>query len=188
MTAEAVAPAWMHELVTAEQYDSWSAEQSAGVEIVDGMVVVSPSPSKRHNRIAKTLAVALEAAAGDGWNADVDFDLRLQDVPLLNRRPDVIVYRADTLDITPTRPEHVLMVAEVVSPGSETTDRVVKLDQYAKAGIQFYWRIEQALTGMPIVHTYVLDMASVKYRDAEVFTGLVKATAPFPVTIDLSRI
>jgi Uma2 family endonuclease len=188
MTAEAIAPTWMHELVTAEQYDSWSAEQCAGIEVVDGMVVVSPSPSKRPNRIAKMLAVALEAAAGDGWNADVDFDLRLQDVPLLNRRPDVIVYRADALDITPTRPEHVLMVAEVVSPGSETTDRIVKLDQYAKAGIQFYWRIEQALTGMPIVHTYVLDMASARYRDSEVFTGLVKATAPFPVTIDLAEI
>jgi hypothetical protein len=27
MTAGAVAPAWMHELVTAEQTDSWSEEQ-----------------------------------------------------------------------------------------------------------------------------------------------------------------
>jgi len=188
MTAEAVAPAWMHELVTAEQYDSWSEEQCAGIEIVDGMIVVSPSASKRHNRIAKMLAVALEAAAGDEWNADIDFDLRLYDVPLLNRRPDVIVYRADTIDITPTRPEHVLMVAEVVSPGSETTDRIVKLDQYAKAGIQFYWRIEQALTGVPIVYTYVLDMASARYREAEVFTGVVRTIAPFPVTIDLTKI
>ncbi|WP_117209768.1 Uma2 family endonuclease [Allorhizocola rhizosphaerae] len=178
----------MYELVTAEQYDSWSEEQCAGIEIVDGMIVGSPSPSKRHNRIAKMLAVALEAAAGDEWNADVDFDLRLHDVPLLNRRPDVIVYRADTIDITPTRPEHVLLVAEVVSPGWETTDRIVKLDQYAKAGIQFYWRIEQALTGMPIVYTYVLDMASGRYRDAEVFTGVVRATAPFPVTLDLTKI
>jgi Uma2 family endonuclease len=188
MTAEAVAPAWMHELVTVEQYDSWSEEQSAGIEIVDGMIVVSPSASKRHNRIAKMLAVALEAAAGDEWNADIDFDLRLHDVPLLNRRPDVIVYRADSIDITPTRPEHVLMVVEVVSPGSETTDRIVKLDQYAKAGIQFFWRIEQALTGVPIVYTYVLDMASAKYRDAEVFPGVVTVIAPFPVTIDLTKI
>jgi len=80
------------------------------------------------------------------------------------------------------------MVAEVVSPGPETTDRIVKLDQYAKAGIQFYWRIEQALTAVPIVYTYVLDMASSKYREAEVFTGVVTTTAPFPVTIDLTRI
>jgi hypothetical protein len=32
-------------------------------------------------------------------------------------------------------PEHVLLVAEIVSPGSETTGRIVKLDQYARAGI-----------------------------------------------------
>jgi Uma2 family endonuclease len=152
------------------------------------MVVMSPSPSKRHNRIAKILAVALEAAAGDEWNADTDFDLRLQDVPLLNRRPDVIVYRADALDISPTRPEHVLMIVEVVSPGSETTDRRVKFDQYAKAGIQFYWRVEQAMTGIPLVYTYVLDMASETYRDTDVFSGVVKVIAPFPVTIDLTAI
>lgn len=188
MTTETVAPAWMHDQVTAEMYDSWSAEQCAGIEIVDGMVVLSPSPSKRHNRIAKVLAVALENAAGPQWNADIDFDLRLQDVPLLNRRPDVIVYRADTIDITPTRPEHVLMVVEVVSPGSETTDRQVKSDQYAKAGIQFYWRVEEARTGVPLVYAYVLDMASQAYRDTDVFTGVVKATAPFSATIDLTTI
>jgi hypothetical protein len=110
--------AWMHELVSVEQYDSWSDEQCAGIEIVDGMIVASPSAPKRHNRIAKMLAVALEAAAGDEWNADIDFDLRLQNVPLLNRRPDVIVYRAES----------------------------------------------------------------------EVFTGVVRATAPFPITIDLTKI
>jgi hypothetical protein len=57
-----------------------------------------------------------------GMDANSDFDVRLQDVPLTNRRPDVVVYRADTIDITPTRPEHVLLAVEIVSPGSETTD------------------------------------------------------------------
>lgn len=178
----------MREVVTAEQYGSWSAERCSDIEIVDGMIVLKPRPSKRHNRIARMLAAALEGAAGDEWNADIDFDLRLQDVPLLNRRPDVIVYRADTIDIMPARPEHVLMVVEVVSPGSETTDRKVKLDQYAKAGIQFYWRVERALTGVPIVYTYVLDMSSDTYRETEVFTGVVQAIAPFPVGIDLTKI
>jgi hypothetical protein len=40
----------------AEQYDSWSEEQCADIEIVDGMVVVSPSASKRRNRLARLLA------------------------------------------------------------------------------------------------------------------------------------
>jgi Uma2 family endonuclease len=188
MTADMVAPAWMHKQITAEQYDSWSEEQCAGIEIVDGMVVVSPSASKRHNRLARILANALDTAAGPGWNADTDFDVRLQDVPLTNRRPDVVVYRSDTIDITPTRPEHVLLVVEIVSPGSETTDRVVKVDQYARAGIAFYWRIEQTATGIPLAYTYVLDPATMTYRDGEMFTGTVKVSAPFPVEIDLGMI
>ena len=188
MTMDMIAPQWMHEQVTAEEYDSWDEEQCAGIEIVDGMVVVSPSASKRHNRLARFLANALEDAAGDEWNADTDFDVRLQDVPLTNRRPDVVVYRADTIDVTPTRPEHVLLVAEVVSPGSETTDRVVKLAQYATAGIPFYWRIELAVTGVPVVYTYVLDAASRRFREGDVFTGVIKATVPFPVEIDLTTL
>ena len=55
MTAEMVAPAWMHQQVTAEQYAAWTEEQCAGIEIVDGMVLVSPSASKRHNRLARTV-------------------------------------------------------------------------------------------------------------------------------------
>lgn len=112
-----------------------------------------------------------DAAAGPDWNADTDFHVRLQDVPLTNRRPDVTVYRAETIDLTPTRPQYVLLVVEVVSPGSETTDRIVKVDQYAKAGIPFYWRGEQAATKT--------------YRNGEMFTGTVKATAPFSVSVDL---
>lgn len=64
----------------------------------------------------------------------------------------------------------------------------MKVNQYAKAGIAFYWRIEQAATGVPIVYTYVLDPATKTYRDGEMFTGVVKAAVPFPVTVDLGTI
>lgn len=90
--------------------------------------------------------------------------------------------------MTPTRPEHVLMVVEVVSPGSETTDRIVKFDQYAKGGIAFYWRVEQAATGVPLIYTYVLDAATMTYRTGEMYTGIVKVSAPFSVEIDLGEI
>ena len=188
MTAEMVVPAWMHAQISPEQYDSWSEEQCTGIEIVDGMIVVGPSVSKRHNRLARILANALDVAAGPDWNADTDVDVRLQDVPLATRRPDVVVYRAETIDLTPTRPEHVLLVVEVVSPGSETTDRIVKVDQYAKAGIPFYWRIEQAATGVPVIYTYVLDPASRTYRDGEMFAGTIKAAVPFAVMVDLGAV
>jgi hypothetical protein len=58
-----VVPAWMHEQITAEEYDSWSDEQCAGIEIVDGMVVVSPHVPKRHNRrVGPDAAVRLVTA------------------------------------------------------------------------------------------------------------------------------
>ncbi|MFI0722237.1 Uma2 family endonuclease [Streptomyces sp. NPDC021224] len=188
MSAEMITPAWMHELVTAEQYDSWSPEQCAGIEVVDGIVVVSPSASKWYNRLARILANALDTAGGTEWSADTGFDVRLQDVPLINRRPDVVVNRADTIDIAPTRPEHVLLLVEVVSPGSETTARVVKLQQYARAGVPFYWRIEQSAGAVPLVYTYLLDRASDASREGEIFTGTVKAAVPFTVDIDLTNL
>jgi hypothetical protein len=82
MSVDMIVPAWMHSQITAADYESWSEERCAGIEIVDGMVVVSPSTSKRHSRLARILANALDAAAGPDWNADTDFDVRLQDVPL----------------------------------------------------------------------------------------------------------
>lgn len=172
--------------ITAEQYDAWPTGQCVDPEIVDGVASTTPSPSKRHNRLARALANALDLAADLQWNADTGVDLRLEDDPLTHLRPAVVIYRADTIDISPSRPEHVLLVVEVVTPGSETTDRIVKVDQYAKAGIGFYWRIEQAATGLPIVYTYVLDPASQTYRDTEVFAGEVKAAVPFHITVDLA--
>ena len=82
MTVDMIVPAWMHEQVTAEQYAAWTVEQCAGIEIVDGLVLVCPSASNRHNRLARLLANALDVAAGPEWNADTDFDVRLRDVPL----------------------------------------------------------------------------------------------------------
>lgn len=67
MTAGMVTPAWMHQPVSAEQYQTWTEDQRAGIEIVDGMVVVSPGASKRRNRIARLIANALDAAGGAQW-------------------------------------------------------------------------------------------------------------------------
>lgn len=48
--------------------------------------------------------------------------------------------------------------------------------------------IVYTVTGVPIVHTYVLDPAVGRYRDSEIFTGVVKPTASFPVEVDLGWI
>ncbi|PKV90125.1 hypothetical protein BX283_7798 [Streptomyces sp. TLI_146] len=91
------------------------------------------------------------------------------------------------IDITPPRPQHALLGSEVESPGSETTDRIVQADQYTKAGIGFYCRIEQAATGVLLMYTYVLAPAAKTYRNGDVFTGVLKVMTPFPVANDLRQ-
>ncbi|CAM5521099.1 Uma2 family endonuclease OS=Streptomyces alboniger OX=132473 GN=CP975_24270 PE=4 SV=1 [Streptomyces alboniger] len=76
----------------------------------------------------------------------------------------------------------------MVSPGSETTDRIVKTDQYAEAGIGFYWRIEQAATGTPLIYTYLLDPATQTYRGRGVAAGVLTGAAPFAVEIGLNQV
>jgi hypothetical protein len=38
------------------------------------------------------------------------------------------------------------------------------------------------------VYTDVLDSATGRYRDSEIFTGVLKLAAPFPIEVDLGRI
>jgi len=78
------------------------------------------------------------------------------------------------------------MTVDMVAPA--WMHEQVTAEQYARAGIQFYWRVEQAATGAPLVYTYVLDPATGRYRDSDVFTGVVKLTAPFAVEIDLGQL
>jgi Uma2 family endonuclease len=115
------------------------------IEIVDGYPVYCAAPSRQHNRAARRLANMLEEGArkhtarvGGCLGVDTDVDLRMHDVPLLNRRPDVVLYHCLESDEV-LRPADVLLILEIVSPGSETTDRVTKFKEYAKAGVPHYW-------------------------------------------------
>ncbi|WP_372974669.1 hypothetical protein [Microbispora sp. GKU 823] len=59
-----------------------------------------------------------------------DVDLRLRDLPLLNRSPDVALCRClDRERGERLRAEHALLVVEIVSPGSETQDTTDKLGE-----------------------------------------------------------
>jgi len=77
-----------------------------------------------------------------------------------------------------------LLVAEVVSPrsGSERTDRVQKVGEYAKAGIPLYWIIELD----PDPKVTVLSLGDDAYElVAEVRAGhVLNVREPFPVSFD----
>jgi Uma2 family endonuclease len=183
-------PEWMltlpEEGVTAEEYDRMPEEICRRIEIVDGSIIVSPSATPRHNRIARLLANSLEAAAPAPWQVTTDVDLRLSDIPLHNRRPDVLVFSGDP-DELPVRPPQVLLAVEIMSKGSVNADRVDKPAEYAVAGIPHYWRIEQKNTGL-VAYVHGLDSASKNYVPLGTYSAALKVEAPFPVAVDLNAL
>lgn len=186
MSAQTIDYSWMHEQISADQYDAMPEEQCRDIEIVDGMVQMSPKPTAVHQTVARRIADAIDRAGMPEWATVLDVDLRLRDIPLLNRQPDVVVFRSET-DLDRLIPvTAVLGVVEVVSPGSESTDRVMKPVEYAAAGIPHFWRLETT-GGQFVLHTFELDQAANAYRSTGQYTGRFTAKLGFPVEIDFAR-
>ncbi|MDS0140624.1 Uma2 family endonuclease [Amycolatopsis sp. CM201R] len=131
-----------HEGLTAEAYTALPEEVCERIEVVDGAVVVLPAPRRPHQRLVRHLADAIEALSRPGLSVATHVDLRIRDTPLLNRRPDIVVYDANTPDDQPLRPADCLLVVEVTTTESATADHVTKPSEFAAAGIKHYWRVE----------------------------------------------
>ncbi|MGW4524288.1 Uma2 family endonuclease [Amycolatopsis sp. NPDC004378] len=183
-------PDWMELPVTGlsvADYDALPEEICRRIEIVDGAIVVNPAPRRPHQIFARRLANVLEAASGPDLEVATDVDLRLRDVPLLNRRPDVVVYSSSLPGEAVLRPEHCSLVVEVMSPGSVTADQIDKPGEYAAGGIQHFWRVENTDDpGKLRVFRYQLDPTTKTYAPAAVHDGPFTVTDPFTVNVDLA--
>ena len=174
--------------MTAADYDALPEEDSRNIEVVDGAVILSPSPRRSHQHVARHLAHALEGAVGRHLAVEMDVDLRLRDVPLLNRRPDIVAYDAALPDDAVLRPEHCVLVVEVMSPGSVTTDQIDKPAEYAAAGIEHFWRVENVAVAdrSLTVYRYQLDPMTHAYAVTGIDTSTLKITEPVELTLDLA--
>ena len=185
-------PDWMNlppSGLSAEDYEALPENICRRIEIVDGAIIVSAAPRRLHQDIARRLANALEAACRPGLAVSTDVDLRLRDIPLLNRRPDAVVYDASLADDAVLRPRHCVLVVEVMSPGSVTTDQTDKPAEYAAARIPSYWRVEHDQAERALsVFAYRLDPTTGGYASAGIHTGKMTVTEPFPATIDLTTL
>ena len=123
-------------------------EDPAGVrlELVNGEIAVSPSPVPDHSFVEKMLTIILgnHILARDLGQlfGDVDTIFGPHDV----RRPDLIFFARQRLHLVGQKamegsPD---LCVEILSPSSETIDKVDKYEQYEAAGVQYYWIIDPA--------------------------------------------
>ena len=147
-------------------------DEGRGLELEDGWLI-ELSPSAPHKWAARQIQEILQEAAADA-NASVfiagggEWEIS---TPGGIRKPDIFavpksVARASIIDRNPIVIPgiEVLLAVEVVFPGSgsERTDRVRKLKEYAALGIPQYWLAE--FVPSPSVQIFALDMAAATYR------------------------
>ena len=109
-------------------------------ELADGLLLVTPSPRPRHQRMSVRLTVALAAACPEHLEVfAAPFDFRPSRVTSL--QPDLMVVRRVDVDdegLTGTP----LLVVEILSPSTRAKDLVLKRALYAEAGVPAYWVLD----------------------------------------------
>jgi Uma2 family endonuclease len=121
-------------------------EEPAGIrlELVDGEIAVSPSPIPDHSFVESMLKHLLltHILAHDLGRlyGDVDTIFSPHDV----RRPDIIFFSKSRLHLVGPKamegpPD---LCVEIISPSSETIDKVDKYAQYEAAGVAHYWIVD----------------------------------------------
>jgi Uma2 family endonuclease len=159
-------------------------EDNVRRELLDGVLLVSPSPSSIHQVIAMRLGVTLEQTCPEHL-----FVSQANDVQISRRRqliPDVLVttFEAARRGTGKFAATEVVLAVEIVSQTSQSMDRVLKPALYAKAGIPSYWviEIEDELT----VYTYQLE--NEVYQLSGTFKDTVEVDQPWRIEIPIERL
>ncbi|HET6625951.1 MAG TPA: Uma2 family endonuclease [Nocardioidaceae bacterium] len=109
-------------------------------ELIDGILVVTPAPSRRHQTIVVNLVVALKQGCPDDLQVlTAPFDVALSADTVM--QPDLLVgRRADfTEKDLPAAP---VVAIEVLSPSTRRVDLTLKRSRYEEAGCPSYWVVD----------------------------------------------
>ena len=120
------------------------------LELVDGEVFVSPSPTPAHARAIIKLAFLLEDHIERNHLGELfgDVDTILDRFTV--RRPDLLFFSAARRHFVGKMamegpPD---LAIEVISPSSIAIDREDKFEEYRKAGVTYYWMVDPAARTM----------------------------------------
>ena len=117
-------------------------ETAERYELINGVVVMSPSPTPRHWRFVREILRQLDAYCGpEGSDPYADIDLYVEAMTVF--RPDLCVFLRSPAGAVPSRlSEPPDLVVEISSPGNKSYDLKTKRDAYEKFGVKEYWSID----------------------------------------------
>ena len=112
-------------------------------ELVDGEVLVTPSPHWMHQRIIAQLFLSIATYVrqhGLGETFPSPLDVKLE--PRLVLQPDLLVVPAGELRRRSDIVRRLLLAVEVLSPSSARHDRVTKRPRYQRNRVPEYWIVD----------------------------------------------
>ncbi|MEZ0364604.1 Uma2 family endonuclease [Mycobacterium sp. pUA109] len=183
-------------LLTIAEYTELGADDRYRWELQEGNLVMSPSPSPDHMLASYELCGQLKTQFPDEVVViqDVDIDLQLDrgDQPGTSRRPDLVVVKRAAVQRVRAeggllRASEVVLVIEIVSPGSRRTDYVIKRAEYADAGIPHYWIVDLQPTDAVSLRACRRTDGPGYVDDGNAISSYSTET-PYPVTINLETI
>lgn len=155
-----------------------AGEDSVRYELLDGSVLVTPSPGRWHQTAVLRLAMLLDRMRPKHLVVMIaPFDVELAEDTVL--QPDVLVARSAELTDTGLPAAPVLAV-EVLSPSTRRIDLTLKLDRYRDAGCPSYWVVDPlqpSVTAWQLVGDAYEQVAAASGGDT------VHLGAPFEVAI-----
>ena len=171
-----------------DEKQDWTVDDLASLpkdlryELIDGRLIVSPSPTPLHQDLAVRLLLALEATCPPDLMVATDCSLRID--ARREPRPDVVVIDRKSVNVSPVPVEAAVLAIEVVSPDSTIRDLHSKPQMLATAGLPHYWVLDPFHTEGIVLAVFRLGENGQYSLLTE--TGQVFSTdVPFPVTIDL---
>lgn len=129
----------------AEEYLALGETQER-YELINGVVLMSPSLRPRHSKIFQQVLKQLGHFEDAGGKIDIycETDLQIDKWSVLC--PDICVYARAAprgIDAIPERlAEAPDLVVEIISPGTEAYDLITKKDEYERRGVKEYWVID----------------------------------------------
>ncbi len=120
----------------------------------EGVLSVMPPLEYEHAVIATRLMLWLAAAGvtADRLTQAVGLRIPGRDGAVGGRIPDLVVWRKAQAAGVWLPVGDVLLVIEIVSPGSEAVDTVAKRREYAAAGIPRYWVVDRDAANTVTMH------------------------------------